>query len=66
MEETARQAYEVYAWGHGYVGARSTLAAAERLAQEYEGARIITYEDGVFRVVEELGRFLRARWERAG
>lgn len=60
------QQYEVFAWGYGYVGARQSLAAAERLAQDYEGARIITYENGAFKVVAELGRYARARLERAG
>ncbi len=49
--------YEVFAWGHGFVGARSTLAEARRLAAEYEGARIIVYQDGDFRVVAELGLY---------
>ena len=49
--------YEVFAWGHGFVGSRPTLAAARRLAAEYEGARIIIYEAGAFRVVAALGLY---------
>ena len=56
-----RDLYEVFAWGYGFVGARPSLVEAGRLAQEYEGARIITYRDGAFRVVSELGRYLTAR-----
>lgn len=57
---TERDLFEVFAWGHGFVGARRTLAEAERLARQYEGARIITYENGDFRVVAKLGRYLAA------
>ncbi|MCL5108767.1 MAG: hypothetical protein M1401_07870 [Chloroflexi bacterium] len=61
MDEAADKPYEVFAWGHGYVGARSTLPAAERLASGYEGARIIVYDRGDFRVVAELGLYAVAR-----
>jgi hypothetical protein len=56
-----REPFEVFAWGHGFVGARPTLDDAWRLAQNYEGARIITYEEGDFRVVAEVGRYQVAR-----
>jgi len=60
MEQVAEQiTYEVFAWGHGYVGSRESLAAAERLAADFEGARIIIYEDGAFKVVSQLGRYAR-------
>jgi hypothetical protein len=52
------QSYEVFAWGHGFVGARPSLSAAQRLAAEYEGARIIVYDQGAFRIVTELGRYV--------
>ncbi|MHB1004518.1 MAG: hypothetical protein ACYC3S_02620 [Chloroflexota bacterium] len=55
------RAFEVFAWGYGYVGARATLCEAQSLARDYEGARIITYEGGAFRVVAELGRYAALR-----
>jgi hypothetical protein len=62
IEQTReREPFEVFAWGHGFVGARPTLDDARRLALDYEGARIITYEAGDFRVVAELGRYQIAR-----
>ena len=65
MEEAGdAQAFEVFAWGHGHVGARATLAEAQVLARDYEGARIITYDNGAFHVVAELGRYAALR--RAG
>ncbi|MHB1132548.1 MAG: hypothetical protein ACYC4L_09200 [Chloroflexota bacterium] len=56
-ERDEPQSFEVFAWGHGFVGSRSSLAAARRLAKEYEGARIIVYEAGAFRVVAVLGLY---------
>lgn len=63
MIEQANEAksYEVFAWGHGFVGARPSLSAAERLAADYEGARIIVYDQGAFRVVTELGLYAAAK-----
>lgn len=62
MEQAGElKSYEVFAWGHGFVGARPSLSAAQRLAADYEGARIIVYDQGAFRVVTELGRYATAK-----
>jgi hypothetical protein len=60
MDEVENRAYQVFAWGYGYVGVRPNLPAAQRLASDYEGARIIVYDRGAFRVVAELGLYAAA------
>ncbi|MHB1414050.1 MAG: hypothetical protein ACYC1C_02265 [Chloroflexota bacterium] len=56
-EKASRSTFEVFAWGHGYVGSRPTLTEAFHLAADYEGARIIAYRDGVFEIVARLGLY---------
>ena len=63
VEQSERKvSFEVFAWGHGYVGTRPTLEEAGRLAAGYEGARILFYDERGFHVAAELGRF--AEWRR--
>ncbi len=61
LDQGGRAAFEVYAWGHGYVGARASLAEARLLAAEYEGARILTVQGGQFTVAAVTGRYLSER-----
>lgn len=63
-QDNGKVSFDVFAWGHGYIGTRPTLEEARRLAAGYEGARIFFYDERGFHVAAELGRFAEWRKEK--